>query len=208
MPTVFVADERDVVTPEIPPLDLARWARLAEGVLVAEGVRGDAEVSVLFIDEDEIAALNIQFMGSDGPTDVLSFPIDSDMAEPGRWPDGGTDGPDRVPPDDDDLPLLLGDIVIAPAVALRNAPSHAGTFDDEIALLVVHGLLHILGMDHAEDAERATMQRRERELLTELHGVLTADPWAAVNVSESGPDAGSAPASVHPTDQTQDPDAT
>jgi probable rRNA maturation factor len=164
-PTIFVADERNVATAGIPPLDLTRLAALAEGVLLAEGVRGDAEVSILLVDEDEIAALNAQFMGADGPTDVLSFPIDSDMAEPGRWPDGGTDGPDRVPADDDDLPLLLGDIVIAPAVALRNAPDHAGSFDDELALLVVHGVLHLLSYDHAEEQEALVMQQRERELL-------------------------------------------
>jgi probable rRNA maturation factor len=184
LPTVFVADERGPAgpaDPDVPSLDVSRWATLAEAVLIAEGVRGDAEVSVLFIDEDEIARLNIQFMGVDGPTDVLSFPIDGDLAEPGRWPDGGTNGPDRVPVEEGDLPLLLGDIVISPAVALANAPTHAGTFDDEIALLVVHGLLHILGMDHATDDERDAMQRRERELLAELHGALAADPWASVN---------------------------
>ncbi len=186
VPTVFAADERDAVTPGLAPLDLGRWARLAEKVLLAEGVRGDAEVSLLFIDEDEIAVLNAQFMGADGPTDVLSFPIDSDVAEPGRWPDGGTDGPDRVPPDEDDLPLLLGDIVIAPAVAHRNAPTHAGTFDDEVALLIVHGLLHLLGMDHAEAAGREAMQARERALLAELHGPLAADPWTAVNADSPG----------------------
>jgi len=186
-PSVFVADERG--NPEKPagnhPLvDVQRWSTLAEAVLVAEGIRGDAELSILFVDEDEIAVLNKRFMDVDGPTDVLSFPIDTDMAEPGRWPDGGTEGPDRVPADNDDLPLLLGDVVIAPEVALRNAPAHAGTLDDELALLVVHGTLHILGMDHAEPAERDAMQARERELLAEHHGPLAADPWAAVNEEE------------------------
>jgi probable rRNA maturation factor len=63
-------------------------------------------------------------------------------------------------------------------VAERNAPTHAGSFDDEVALLVVHGILHLLGMDHAEEAERLEMQSRERELLAAHYGPLTADPWA------------------------------
>lgn len=193
---MFVADERNQPAADRPDIDVGRWARLAEQVLLAEGVQGDAEVSVLFVDEDEIAALNVQFMGSDGPTDVLSFPIDSDMAEPGRWPDGGTDGPDRVPTEGDELPLLLGDVVIAPAVALRNSPAHAGSFDDELALLIVHGLLHILGMDHTDDHERDTMQRRERELLADLYGGLGGDPWAAVNEAD------------RPDPEVADPEAT
>lgn len=193
-PSVFVADERG--TPEKPdsshpPVDVTRWSALAEAVLVAEGIRGDAELSILFIDEDEIAVLNERFMDVVGPTDVLSFPIDTDMAEPGRWPDGGTEGPDRVPLDNDDLPLLLGDVVIAPSVALRNAPDHAGTLDDELALLVVHGILHILGMDHAVDTDRLAMQGRERELLAAHHGPLARDPWTELNrlhYDVAGPD--------------------
>jgi probable rRNA maturation factor len=63
-------------------------------------------------------------------------------------------------------------------VAERNAPTHAGTVDDELALLVVHGILHLLGMDHAEEAERVEMQGRERELLDAHYGPLASDPWS------------------------------
>lgn len=198
-PSVFVADERG--TPQgpdagHPAVDVARWSALAEAVLVAEGIRGDAELSILFIDEAEIAVLNERFMGVAGPTDVLSFPIDTDLAEPGRWPDGGTEGPDRVPLDNDDLPLLLGDVVIAPSVAQRNAPDHAGTLDDELALLVVHGILHILGLDHGVDAERLAMQQRERELLAAHHGPLARDPWTELNrVHYDGAGSDTAPSS-------------
>jgi probable rRNA maturation factor len=59
--------------------------------------------------------------------------------------------------------------VICPAVAHRNAPEHAGTYDDEMALLLVHGILHLLGMDHADEDEARDMQRRERELLERFH---------------------------------------
>jgi probable rRNA maturation factor len=170
--TVFVADEqRD------QPVDVAACGRLAEQVLEAEGVRGEAELSVLFVDRDTIASLNHDFMESEGPTDVLSFPIDGELAQSGRWPDEGGPGPDRELPDPDDLPLLLGDIVICPDVAAANAPGHAGSFADEIALLVVHGILHLLGMDHGEPVEQAAMQARERELLERFHGAPARDPW-------------------------------
>ena len=161
---VFVADEQ-----HDHPVDVARWATLAESVLTAEGVTGDAELSVLFVDEAAIADLNQRFMGHDGPTDVLAFPIDDDVVELGRAPDASASGPDRPPVDPKDAPLLLGDVVICPAVAARNAPAHAGTYDDEVALLLVHGILHVLGHDHAEAEETRVMQERERELLRRFH---------------------------------------
>ena len=76
--------------------------------------------------------------------------------------------------DDDDLPLLLGDVVVCPSYAAANAPEHAsdhhdGTLDDEIALLVVHGILHLLGMDHMDDVEAELMEAREQELLNQFH---------------------------------------
>jgi probable rRNA maturation factor len=160
---VFGADEQSD-----HPVDVQRWATLAHEVLVDEGVSGDAELSLLFVDEGSMAELNQQFMEKAGPTDVLAFPID-ESGPIGRWPDAGTTGPDRVEPDDDEMPLLLGDVVLCPAVVFRQAPEHAGSFDDEMALLVVHGVLHVLGHDHAEADEAARMQARERELLDRYH---------------------------------------
>ena len=156
--TVFVADEQDD-----HPVDVGRWQELARNALTAEGVRGDAELAVLYVDETAMAELNHRFMGKNGPTDVLAFPIEDDEAVTGRVPDGSTSGPDRDALDE--VPLLLGDVVICPAVAARNAPNHAGTYEDELALLLVHGILHVLGHDHAEPEEAAAMQRRERDLL-------------------------------------------
>jgi probable rRNA maturation factor len=173
--TVFVADEQASC-----PVDTERWQRLAIAVLEAEDVQGECELSVLFVDEPTIADLNQRFMGHEGPTDVLSFPIDGEANPPGRWPDNGGPGPDRLDDDVDDLPLLLGDVVVCPVVADRNAVGHAGSYDDEIALLVVHGILHLLGMDHADDASRQQMQAHERALLADHHGPLTSDPWAAI----------------------------
>jgi probable rRNA maturation factor len=163
-PEVFVADEQRTAT-----VDVARWRRLGEGVLAAEGVRGNVELSLLFVEEDDIAALNEQFLGHQGPTDVLAFPIDAVDIDVMSSPTSGHSGPDRPPPDPSDQPLLLGDVVLCPAVAERQSGEHAGSYDDEIALLVVHGILHVLGHDHAEPGEAAVMRRRERELLESLH---------------------------------------
>lgn len=170
---VFVSDEQSGMA-----IDVDRWQRLALAALADEGVGGECELSVMFVDEETIAGLNERFMDVDGPTDVLSFPIDGETDPPGRWPDSGGPGPDRVEDDPEELPLLLGDVVVCPAVAARNAPEHAGTVDDEIALLVVHGILHLLGMDHATDDQREAMWARERELLAAHHGPLARDPWA------------------------------
>jgi probable rRNA maturation factor len=146
---VTVVDEQDD-----QPVDAPRWERLAESALAAEGAPR-AEVTVLFVDESQMADLNQRFMSASGATDVLAFPID----------EAGAPRPD----DATDPPLLLGDVVICPAVASRNAPEHAGTYDDEVALLLVHGILHLLGHDHAEADQRSVMQAREADLLGRFH---------------------------------------
>ncbi|HEY5664049.1 MAG TPA: rRNA maturation RNase YbeY [Ilumatobacter sp.] len=144
--SVVVGDEQAEVV-----IDADRWGRLAGDVLRAEGRSG--ELTVTFVDRLEIAALNAEHMGEPGPTDVLSFPLDADPTNSG--PAVG--------------PLLLGDVVICPAVAAQAAPDHAGTLDDELALLTVHGVLHVLGHDHADPGEAQVMRRRELELLEQLH---------------------------------------
>ena len=161
---VFAADEQSS-----HPVETLRWIQLAEHVLHAEGVRGDAELSLLFVDETTIADLNKRFLSREGPTDVLAFPIDEEPVEGGRSPDSGGSGPGVTPGEATDLPTLLGDVVICPAVAARNAPGHAGTYEDELALLLVHGILHLMGMDHVDDDEAAQMERREQELLDTFH---------------------------------------
>jgi probable rRNA maturation factor len=160
---VFGADEQSDAGVDVP-----RWVRLAHEVLLAEGVEGDAELSLLFVDEQAMAELNERFMEKTGPTDVLAFPID-ESGPIGRWPDAGSTGPDRTEPEGDEAPLLLGDVVLCPAVAARQAPENGASIDDELALLVVHGVLHVLGYDHAEDDEAARMKARERELLDQFH---------------------------------------
>ena len=161
---VFAADEQSEVD-----VDTLRWVRLARDVLDAEGVGGDVEMSMLFVDEPAMAELNRRFLGSEGPTDVLAFPIDEDVIEAGRSPDSGGPGPGTLAQEASDVPIVLGDVVLCPSVAQRQAPEHAGTYHDEMALLVVHGILHLLGMDHADDKGAEAMERRERELLERFH---------------------------------------
>ncbi len=161
---VFVADEQQAF-----PVEHLRWLRLAEQVLAEEGVRGDVELSVLFVDEQAMSDLNLRFNQKQGPTDVLAFPIDEEPTEGGRSPDSGGTGPGYTPAEPSDLPTLLGDVVICPSVASRNAEEHGVTYEDEVALLLVHGILHLMGMDHVDSDEAEAMEARERELLGKFH---------------------------------------
>lgn len=146
--TVIASDER--TTASDLPVDVDRWAALAEAALATEGAVG--ELTLTFVDDDDIAELNAEYMGKSGPTDVLSFPIDDDDA-----------------PSLPGVPTLLGDIVVSASAAERQCGEHAGTYDDELALLVVHGVLHVLGHDHAEPDETELMRSRERALLETHH---------------------------------------
>ena len=137
-------------------------------MLQAEGVVGETEVSLLFVDEATIASLNERFLDKTGPTDVLSFPIEDEADRSGRSPDEGGTGPGSIEADTGRL-LLLGDVVICPTVAARNAVDHGVGVDDELALLVVHGILHLLGMDHEVDGDAERMEQREQQLLARFY---------------------------------------
>jgi probable rRNA maturation factor len=160
--TVFGANEQNDVD-----LDVSRYVRLARLVLEAERVVPDVEMSLLFVDEPTIAELNERFVGYEGATDVLSFPMDDELPPAGRQPDQGGRGPGS-PADSADPPAILGDVVVCPSVANRQAAERGGALDDELSLLVVHGVLHLLNYDHAEPSETAAMQRREQELLAQF----------------------------------------
>jgi probable rRNA maturation factor len=169
VPTVFGADEqRDL------PVDVARWVRLAQLVLdeerVIERLGPDTEMSLLFVDTTTISELNERFLGGTGPTDVLAFPIDDELPPSGRQPDQGGRGP-GTPSDPTDPPTLLGDVVVCPLVASRQAEERSIPTDDELALLVVHGVLHLLDYDHAEPNEAIVMRRREQELLARFREI-------------------------------------
>ncbi len=143
---IVVSNDQDDV-----PLDADRWATLAAAVLADRGCGG--ELTLTFVDEATIAELNIEHMGVDGSTDVLSFPLDDPAF---------TDAPGGPP-------SLLGDVVVCPVVAERQFADHAGSLEDEIALLVVHGVLHVLGHDHAEPTEARDMRDLEVLLLERHH---------------------------------------
>lgn len=133
-----------------PAVDVGRWCEVALRALEGEGVTA-GQVDLHFVDRDEIAELNRAHLGGDGPTDVLSFPYEDD--------------PSAVAAGSGQATVLLGDVVICAEVAAGQAPEHAGSFDDELALLVVHGVLHVLGWDHADAEEATAMQQREAALL-------------------------------------------
>jgi len=142
MPSILLTSHRD---PE--PLDLAAFEKLAAYVLDREDIAYEVELSIAIVDIDEMTELNSRYRGKEGPTDVLSF---------------GCDDPCPV---DSDEPVTLGDVVIAPQIALAQAEEYGHTVEEELNLLLVHGILHLLGYDHEEDEAAAAMQARERVLL-------------------------------------------
>ena len=148
-PVVVGVDEQSTVE-----IDVSRWSALAVASFIERGITA-GECNLLFVDEATIHELNLDHRGKDRPTDVLSFPLD---------------GADAGHADD-----LIGDIVICPAIAAANAPDHmgqdhhTGTLEDDLALLVVHGVLHLLGHDHEDDAEAEAMEALEQALLGAHH---------------------------------------
>jgi probable rRNA maturation factor len=124
------------------PADGPGLVRLATFALDQLRIHPLAELSVVLVDEATMSAYHQKYMGEPGPTDVLSFPMD-----------------ELRPPDDDEDPPagLLGDIVLCPAVTARQAQEHGRTAEAEAEYLLVHGLLHLLGFDHAEPDEKTEM---------------------------------------------------
>lgn len=134
---------------------------LAGFVIAQEGKPAHTEVSISFVDDGEITRLNETYRQKQGPTDVLSFECDGydddfDLSESLSEDFGGQEG---------SLPFELGDIVIATDVAKRQTQEFGTTLQEEIELLVTHGLLHLCGYDHVKDDEAEVMEARERELL-------------------------------------------
>jgi len=130
-PAVLVSDRQSI------PVDVDGLTALAADTLRAEGSSDRVELSVSFVDEAEMAELHLRYMDEEGPTDVLSFPLDEV---------------------DDRGVRLIGDVIVAPSVAAKNNPADP---TGELRLLLVHGILHVLGYDHQEDADRAEMWARQ-----------------------------------------------
>ncbi len=145
---VQITDDRE------DPLEPGPLAELAESVLAAEGCPEGTEVDITFVDVETMASHNAAALGGSGPTDVLAFPLEE--AAPGAPPQRLPAGP----------PPHLGDVVICPGVVRDNARDAGVPFEDEMALMVVHGLLHLLGYDHVTDADAEQMEDRERVLLS------------------------------------------
>ncbi|HET9647355.1 MAG TPA: rRNA maturation RNase YbeY [Microlunatus sp.] len=131
-------------------VDEAALVRLATFAMEQLRIHPLAELSILLVDEPTMTAYHVKYMGEDGPTDVLSFPMD-----------------ELRPPDDDEDPPegLLGDVVLCPTVTARQAAEHGRTASEETEYLLVHGLLHLLGYDHADPAEKAEMFGLKDKLL-------------------------------------------
>lgn len=127
-----------------------------------EGITRPVEVSVSFVDDEEMRGLNRAWRDIDAPTDVLSFECDSPFDE-------------DIPEDE---PVELGDVILAPGVIAAQAPQFDATPAEECRLMLVHGLLHLLGYDHLDDEEAAAMEEREAEILRELARRRGDDPSA------------------------------
>ncbi|SRR5690606_38012729 len=125
---------------------------VARHTLAEMGVSPLAELSILLVDEEYMADLNHRWMDGDGPTDVLAFPMDEAHVDSGPGENGGE-------------PTLLGDIVLCPQVAARQATVAGHTTFQELELLTVHGVLHLLGYDHAEPEEEREMFGLQSRLL-------------------------------------------
>jgi probable rRNA maturation factor len=125
-------------------VDTDRLRDVARRAAAGEGATG--EISITLVDAHRIAELNAEYLGGDGPTDVLSFPVDGLVTSP---------------PGDDEPPVLVGDIVLCPEVAIAQAPPGPDGVASELDLLVTHGVLHLLGYDHDSEAAAAAMRSRE-----------------------------------------------
>lgn len=131
-------------------VDEAEFAALARHVLDALNVHPLTELSILLVDATVMAELHVQWMDEPGPTDVLSFPMDE--LRPGTQDDPTPAG-------------LLGDVVLCPEVAARQAVAANHSTIEELLLLTTHGILHLLGFDHAEPEEEKEMFGLQRQLL-------------------------------------------
>ena len=137
-------------------VDAHELSKLSRFVMDRMRVHPLAELCIKVVDEATIAELNEQWMEKEGPTDVLAFPMDE--LRPGLVTEEPEEG-------------VLGDLVLCPAVAARQAKDAGHSVRDEVDLLTVHGILHLLGYDHADPEEHAEMFGLQAELLTQWQGV-------------------------------------
>ncbi|MBU6429181.1 MAG: rRNA maturation RNase YbeY [Cyanobacteria bacterium REEB65] len=153
--TVLVVDDQQLAN-----VDVAAWQSRLAALLGQLGLAGSCQLSVAFVDDEAIAALNRDFRGLDKPTDVLSFPQEDFRGVPDATQRLGTSsyGPDGPP-------IALGDIVVSIEAALRQAAEYGHSLDREIGFLLVHGLLHLLGEDHETPEQEQQMRALQRQCL-------------------------------------------
>lgn len=130
--------------------DTNRIKSLADFSLRSLGIHPESELSISLVDMEEMSSLHMRWLDESGPTDVLSFPMDE------LKPNSSSDGPG-----------ILGDIVLCPAYANKQAVEIGHSLQDELEVLVVHGVLHLLGFDHRENDEKTMMFSRQDEILRE-----------------------------------------
>jgi probable rRNA maturation factor len=141
-------------------VDVEEFARLARFTLRRMRVHPEAELCLKLVDEGTITEFNTRWMGKEGPTDVLSFPMDE--LRPGRDGEPEVEG-------------ILGDMLLCPQYAIAQAPQFSRTPEDEMHLLTIHGILHLLGYDHAEPEEEKEMFGLQARLLAEWQGVRSGE---------------------------------
>ncbi|MBS4727148.1 rRNA maturation RNase YbeY [Mycobacterium sp. SM1] len=146
--SIEVANESGFDVSETELISVARF------VLNSMGVHPAAELSLLLLDTAAMADLHMRWMDLPGPTDVMSFPMDE--LEPGGRPDAPEPGPS-----------MLGDVVLCPEFAAQQAAAAGHSLGQELALLTIHGVLHLLGYDHAEPDEEEEMLALQHRLLEE-----------------------------------------
>ncbi|HCG99629.1 MAG: rRNA maturation RNase YbeY [Candidatus Aquicultor primus] len=151
---IQISNEQELAVDEDSLVELAGY------VLTVERVEEDAELSIALVGEETMLDLNASYRGKDYPTDVLSFEVGGDMPTAGN------------------LPRLLGDVVICPAVAEKQAIEFDQTLDQELSLLLVHGILHLFGYDHDSDEDAELMEARERLILTSFSDGVNPDELA------------------------------
>src|SRR6185312_11038148 len=148
--SIDIANETDYGTEQ--GVDAEELVGVARYVLGEMGIHPMAELSILLVDTAAMEQLHIQWMDEPGPTDVLSFPMDELR-------------PARAEDDNEPVPGLLGDVVLCPEVAERQAKDAGHGTAEELRLLTTHGILHLLGYDHAEPEEEAEMFGLQKQLL-------------------------------------------
>jgi probable rRNA maturation factor len=166
----------DIVNESGVPVDEVALAAVARFSLDRMRIHPLAELSVLIVDEVAMTELHERWMGEPGPTDVLSFPMD-ELRPPA--PVAGTSGRGGDDPGPD--PALLGDIVLCPQVAAAQAKQAGHSAQAEMELLTVHGVLHLLGYDHADPEEEAEMFGLQAQLLADWRASAASSSAATGN---------------------------